>query len=159
MRLHLRSLAAVTAPLSDDDLRSLVELLARLAQPAARSSRREAVLLPPRQVRRPLPVPHRRRLVVITVVCVSTLPGSARWPRTPRAASCRRTPEHARGSAAQPLSELQSRHRHLVASRSGSPLTASDKLVVTSLLAKIKELPNVVTARPRTSSDGEATQA
>jgi len=34
MRLHLRSLAAVTAPLSDDDLRSLVELLARLAQPA-----------------------------------------------------------------------------------------------------------------------------
>jgi len=34
MRLHLRSLAAVTEPLSDDDLRTLVELLARLAQPA-----------------------------------------------------------------------------------------------------------------------------
>jgi DNA-binding MarR family transcriptional regulator len=33
MRLHLRSLAAVTAALSDDDLRTLVDLLARIAQP------------------------------------------------------------------------------------------------------------------------------
>jgi DNA-binding MarR family transcriptional regulator len=35
MRLHLRSLAAVTEQLSDDDLRTLVDLLARLAQPAS----------------------------------------------------------------------------------------------------------------------------
>jgi DNA-binding MarR family transcriptional regulator len=35
MRLHLRSLAAVTERLSDDDLRTLVDLLARLAQPAS----------------------------------------------------------------------------------------------------------------------------
>ncbi|MGD1052328.1 MAG: MarR family transcriptional regulator [Candidatus Dormibacteria bacterium] len=34
MRLHLRSLAAVTERLSDGDLRTLVDLLARLAQPA-----------------------------------------------------------------------------------------------------------------------------
>ena len=34
MRLHLRSLAAVTEQLSDDELRTLVDLLARLAQPA-----------------------------------------------------------------------------------------------------------------------------
>jgi DNA-binding MarR family transcriptional regulator len=35
MRLHLRSLATVTERLSDDDLRTLVELLARLAQPSS----------------------------------------------------------------------------------------------------------------------------
>jgi DNA-binding MarR family transcriptional regulator len=35
MRLHLRSLAAVTDQLSDGDLRTLVDLLARLAQPAS----------------------------------------------------------------------------------------------------------------------------
>jgi DNA-binding MarR family transcriptional regulator len=35
MRLHLRSLAVVTERLSDDDLRTLVDLLARLAQPAS----------------------------------------------------------------------------------------------------------------------------
>jgi DNA-binding MarR family transcriptional regulator len=35
MRLHLRSLAAITEQLSDDDLRTLVDLLARLAQPAS----------------------------------------------------------------------------------------------------------------------------
>jgi hypothetical protein len=35
MRLHLRSLAVVTEPLSDDDLRTLVDLLGRLAQPAS----------------------------------------------------------------------------------------------------------------------------
>ena len=33
MRLHLRSLAVVTEPLSDPDLRALVDLLTRLAQP------------------------------------------------------------------------------------------------------------------------------
>jgi DNA-binding MarR family transcriptional regulator len=35
MRLHLRSLAAVTEALSDPDLSTLVDLLARIAQPAA----------------------------------------------------------------------------------------------------------------------------
>ena len=34
MRLHLRSLAVITERLSDDDLRTLVGLLERLAQPA-----------------------------------------------------------------------------------------------------------------------------
>jgi DNA-binding MarR family transcriptional regulator len=33
MRLHLRGLAAVTEPLSDEELRTLVDLLARIAQP------------------------------------------------------------------------------------------------------------------------------
>ena len=33
MRLHLRGLAAVTEPLGDEDLRTLVDLLARIAQP------------------------------------------------------------------------------------------------------------------------------
>jgi DNA-binding MarR family transcriptional regulator len=33
MRLHLRGLAAATAPLSDGDLETLVGLLARIAQP------------------------------------------------------------------------------------------------------------------------------
>jgi RND superfamily putative drug exporter len=48
----------------------------------------------------------------------------------------------------------------LVASRSSSPLTAGDKAAFSSLLVKIKELPNVVTAHALgTSSDGEATQA
>jgi DNA-binding MarR family transcriptional regulator len=34
LRLHLRSLAAVTEPLSDEELRTAVGLLARIAQPA-----------------------------------------------------------------------------------------------------------------------------
>jgi DNA-binding MarR family transcriptional regulator len=34
MRLHLRSLAAVTEPLSDEELLTFVELLARIAQPS-----------------------------------------------------------------------------------------------------------------------------
>jgi hypothetical protein len=35
MRLHLRSLAVITEQLSDGDLQTLVDLLARLAQPAS----------------------------------------------------------------------------------------------------------------------------
>jgi RND superfamily putative drug exporter len=48
----------------------------------------------------------------------------------------------------------------LVASRSHAPLTTQDQAAITTLLARIKGLPNVVTVRPLgTSSDRQALQA
>ena len=99
--------------------------------------------------------------VVITVVCVSTLPGLGSVAKDTESGFLpANSPSMHAAQLLNPFQNSSLATATLVASRSGSPLTASDKLVVTSLLAKIKELPNVVTARALgTSSDGEATQA
>ena len=99
--------------------------------------------------------------VVITVVCVSTLPGLGSVAKDTESGFLpANSPSMHAAQLLDPFENSNLATATLVASRSGSPLTATDKLAVTSLLAKIKGLPNVVTAHALgTSSDGEATQA
>jgi RND superfamily putative drug exporter len=99
--------------------------------------------------------------VVITVVCVRTLPGLGSVVKNTESGFLPTTsPSMHAAQLLDPFENSNLATATLVASRSGSPLTAGDKVVVTSLLTKIKGLPNVVTVRPLgTSSDGEALQA
>src|ERR1019366_5083747 len=99
--------------------------------------------------------------VVITVVCVATLPGLGSVAKDTESGFLpANSPSMHAAQLLNPFESSTLATTTLVASRSGGALTAGDKLAVNSLVAKIKELPHVVTAHSLgTSSDGEATQA
>jgi RND superfamily putative drug exporter len=99
--------------------------------------------------------------VVVTVVCVATLPGLGSVAKNTESGFLpANSPSMHAAQLLNPFENSSLASATLVASRSGGPLTAGDKLAVSSLLAKITALPNVVTAHSLgTSSDGEALQA
>jgi RND superfamily putative drug exporter len=99
--------------------------------------------------------------LVVTVVCVATLPGLGSVAKNTESGFLPvNSPSMHAAQLLDPFENSSLATATLVASRSGGPLTAGDKLAVTSLLAKITALPNVVTAHSLgTSSDGEALQA
>jgi len=85
--------------------------------------------------------------VVITVVCVSTLPGLGSVAKDTESGFLpANSPSMHAAQLLNPFESSTLATATLVASRSGGPLTAADKLTVASLLAKIKELP---TSSPR----------
>jgi RND superfamily putative drug exporter len=99
--------------------------------------------------------------LVVTVVCVRTLPGLGSVAKDTESGFLpANSPSMHAAQLLNPFENSNLATATLVASRTGTPLTAGDKLAVTSLLAKIKDLPDVVTAHSLgTSSDGKATQA
>ena len=98
--------------------------------------------------------------VVVTVGCVHSLPGLGSVAKDTQSGFL--PANSASMHAAQLLNPFESSTlatATLVASRSGSTLTARDQTAVTTLVDKVKALPNVVTVHPLgTSSDGEALQ-
>ncbi len=99
--------------------------------------------------------------VVVTVVCVRTLPGLGSVAKDTESGFLpTNSPSMHAAQLLDPFENSNLGTATLVASRSGSPLTAADKAAVATLLDRIKVLPNVVTARALgTSSDGEAMEA
>ncbi len=99
--------------------------------------------------------------VVVTVVCVRTLPGLGSVAKDTESGFLpTNSPSMHAAQLLDPFENSNLGTATLVASRSGGPLTAADKAAVATLLDKVKALPNVVTARSLgTSSDGEAVQA
>ncbi len=99
--------------------------------------------------------------LVVTVVCVRTLPGLGSVAKDTESGFL--PANSASMHAAQLLDPFESSSlaaATLVASRSGSTLTAQDQTAISALLAKVKTMPNVVSVRALgTASDGEALQA
>ncbi|MGD0833776.1 MAG: MMPL family transporter [Candidatus Dormibacteria bacterium] len=99
--------------------------------------------------------------VVVTVVCVRTLPGLGSVAKDTESGFLpANSPSMHAAQLLDPFENSTLATATLVASRGGTGLTAQDQTAISALLAKVKALPNVVSVRALgTSSDGEALQA
>jgi RND superfamily putative drug exporter len=98
--------------------------------------------------------------VVVTVVCVHTLPGLGSVAKDTESGFLpANSPSMHAAQLLDPFENSNLATATLVASRSQAVLTTEDQAAITSLLARVKALPNVVTVRTLgVSSDGEAQQ-
>jgi len=93
--------------------------------------------------------------VVVTAVCVSILPGLGSVAKNTESGFLpANSPSMHAAQLLNPFQNSNLATATLVASRSGSPLTATDKLAVTSLLARSRSCP---TSSPRAPSGRRAT--